>query len=107
MTEGNILSIAISVIGSIVTIITVIVAVLTFYFARKKDAENNAEWKGGLNTDLRYIRDGIDDLKHDNKDIKENIRELDRRVTLVEASAKSAHHRLDDMQRKGERHESN
>lgn len=97
------ISIAISITGTIVTIITVIVAVLTFYNARKKDAENNAEWKGGLNTDLRYIRDGIDDLKHDNKDIKDNIKDLDHRITLVEASTKSAHHRLDDMLNRKER----
>lgn len=92
-------SIVIAVIGSVLTVLSVTIGMLTFYFSRKKESSSDGESKGELKSDLKHIRDGIDDLKADNKDIKDDIKDLDSRITIVEQSAKAAHHRIDDMQK--------
>ena len=83
------------IIGALMTVISILVAVFTFYFNRKKDSLSDGEFKGQMETDIKYIKDGIDDMKDDFRDVKDDIHDLDHRVTLVEASVKSAHHRLD------------
>ncbi len=90
------------VIGAVMTVLSVTVAIFTFYFGRKKESTEEGAFKGVIQQDIKYIKEGVDELKHDNKSIKEDIRSLDHRVTLVEASAKSAHHRLDDQERRKE-----
>ena len=46
----------------------------------------------------------LNELKADVNTTKEDIRDLDRRLIAVEASAKQAHKRIDDL-RKGEAYE--
>lgn len=86
------------------TLLSVIIAIFTFYFNRKKETSTDSEWRGELKSDIRHIKEGVDDLKEDNKDIKDDIKDLDSRITIVEQSTKAAHHRLDEMQREREVH---
>lgn len=88
------------IIGALMTVISILVAVFTFYFNRKKEADGAGEFRGKMETDIKYIKDGIDDMKDDFRDVKDDIHDLDHRVTLVEASVKSAHHRLDEREEK-------
>lgn len=90
------------IVGAFMTLLSITIAVFTFYFNRKKDTSEDGEFKGSLKSDINYIKNGVDELKNDNRSIKEDIRSLDHRVTLVEASAKSAHHRLDTQERRKE-----
>lgn len=99
MMDGTVATV-LGIIGALMTVISIGVAVMTFYFNRKKDSLGDGEFKGKMETDIKYIKDGIDDLKDDYKDIKDDIRDLDHRVTLVESSVKSAHHRLDEKEEK-------
>lgn len=87
------------VVGGFMTLLSVAIAFFTFYFNRKKETGADGEFKGSLKTDIDYIKRGVDDLRKDNTDIKDDIKDLDHRVTLVESSVKSAHHRLDDMRK--------
>lgn len=96
------ISIALTIIGSVMTLLSVLIAVFTFYFNRKKETSNDSEWKGELKSDIRHIKDGVDDLKKDNKDIRDDIKSLDNRITIVEQSAKAAHHRLDTLEHQRE-----
>lgn len=93
-------SIALTIIGSVMTLLSVLIAVFTFYFSRKKETSTDSEWKGELKSDIRHIKDGVDELKVDNGEIKENVQDLRERVALVEASARSAHHRIDTLEKK-------
>ena len=95
-------SIALTIIGSVMTLLSVLIAVFTFYFNRKKDTSTDSEWRGELKSDIRHIKDGVDELKKDNTEIKEDMQDLRDRVTLVEASAKSAHKRIDTMEKQQE-----
>ena len=46
---------------------------------------------------LESISDGIAEIKADMKNVKNDIRQIYERLAQVEASAKSAHKRLDNM----------
>lgn len=93
-------SVIIAIIGSILTVFSVGIAFLTFWFTRRKDSLDVGEWKGELKSDLNHIKNGVDELRHDTKDIKDDVQTLRERVVLVENSVKSAHHRIDELQRK-------
>lgn len=99
MMDGTVATV-LGIIGALMTVISILVAVFTFYFNRKRDANSDGEFRGKMETDIKYIKDGIDDLKDDYRDVKDDIHDLDHRVTLVEASVKSAHHRLDEKEEK-------
>lgn len=58
---------------------------------------NDAEWKGQVNAKL----DIIAGVKTDVADLKEEVSNLEKKVVVVEQSAKSAHHRLDEHIRGG------
>lgn len=96
----NTASIIIAVIGAVLTLVSVTLAIFTFYFNRKKESKEDGSFQATVQKDIAYIREGVDELKHDSKGMKADIRELDHRVTLVEASTKSAHHRIDDIERR-------
>ena len=91
-------SIVLGIIGALMTLISVTIAIFTFYFNRKKETGSDGEWKGELRSDLKHIKDGVDELKTDNEEIKGSVADLRERVALVEASAKSAHHRIDSLE---------
>lgn len=54
---------------------------------------------------LENIGEGVNEIKSDIKNVKEDVIELRERVVAVEQSAKSAHHRIDLVERTGEHNE--
>lgn len=64
---------------------------------RDKKIANDAEWKGIVNTKL----DSILGIRTDVDDLEREVKEHGNRLTAVEQSAKSAHHRLDNLEAKG------
>lgn len=89
-----------AVIGVILTIISVGIVFLTFWFSRKKDSSEVGEWRGELKSDINHIKAGVDELRLDTRGIKTDVQDLRERVIKVEASTKAAHHRLDQIQGK-------
>jgi hypothetical protein len=76
-----------------------IVAIVTLAKNAKKDTQDDAVQKATLAADLKYIRDGVDDIKLDNRVIKEDIGKLQTKVARIEQSVESAHQRIDDMKK--------
>jgi hypothetical protein len=76
-----------------------IVAIITLAKNAKKDTQDDAVQKATLAADLKYIRDGVDDIKLDNRVIKEDIGKLQTKVARIEQSVESAHQRIDDMKK--------
>lgn len=64
----------------------------------KTDAQEGAE----LKTKLDYISKGVDDIRLDIKSTNREVDELKTRVTRVEESVKSSHHRIDEIIKDGE-----
>lgn len=69
---------------------------------RNHRADNRAEGEqdGSLRTDTQYIKRRVDDVLLEQRDTNKTLTALGERVTRVEESAKSAHHRLDGLERR-------
>lgn len=90
------------------TIISLVVAVAALLFTaasfkRTKYQDNSATAteRATMNADIKYIRSSVDDIKLENKAIQRDIVDMRERVVAVEASAKQAHNRIDELVKKG------
>lgn len=63
----------------------------------KKDSESAGEGRGVLQSDIGYIKAGIDDLKRENRAVNLKLDSISERVTRVEESCKQAHKRIDEI----------
>ena len=86
------------------TIISLVIAgaallftALSFRRTSNKDTSESASARATMTADIKYIRDSVDDIKVDNRVIKENIGELQTKVARVEQSVELAHKRIDDL----------
>lgn len=89
---------------SIALICTGLGAVLSYLtFQRNKDNAIRAETREGAysSAKLDYISKGVDDIRLDIKSQDRKIQDTIERVIRIEESAKSAHKRIDDIE-KGE-----
>ena len=62
-----------------------------------KDIEENATRNATIIVKLDTISEDVKDIKKDMSNINEKIELIDKRVTIVEQSTKSAHKRLDGI----------
>lgn len=99
MTAGQIFTI----ICSVVALIASVVAIVTFFVNRGKDKYNEGNTDGGIRGDIKYMRNNFDDLRLDVKEIARKQDVQAERLTRVEESVKSAHKRIDGI----EKHEKN
>ncbi len=88
--------------------ISLLVGILSFsfavYFGLKnnrrsdvKDIEERAANNAKVNMKLDLISQNVSDIKNETSATRVEVRNLTERVVAVEQSAKSAHHRIDDM----------
>ncbi len=70
---------------------------LTHRRNEKRDIESMSEGRGVLQSDVGYIKAGIDDLKRENKAVNMKIDNISERVTRIEESCKQAHKRIDEL----------
>ena len=69
--------------------------------AEKHENKSEATQITAVIVKLETIGEGVNEIKADMRNIKNDIYEIRERLTKVEESAKSAHHRVDEM--KGEK----
>ena len=74
---------------------------LSYKRTASQDTSTSATERATMTADIRYIRQSIDEIKLENRAIRNDLDELKTKVVEIEASAKSAHKRLDDMKQKG------
>ncbi|MDK0695873.1 hypothetical protein P5E93_14815 [Clostridium perfringens] len=86
------------------TVVGAIVGVKGYQKTVQKDIEADAAQKTLLSTDIKYIRDVVNDIRIDFKELKldfkaqdTKINNMNERLIKVEESTKSAHHRVDDL----------
>lgn len=77
--------------------ISVVLALLGFWVGRMSASKSEGERDGAILTELNNIKAGIEDIKK-----KQNIRDeqyigVMTRLSAVEASAKQAHRRIDEI----------
>ena len=94
-----------------VTYITIIISAVSvsaaIYFGLKssrrndvKDIEEKATRDAVINVKLDDISSDVKDIKFDISATNKKVEEIDKRVVVVEQSAKSAHHRIDRLEGK-------
>lgn len=83
------------IIGIIVGISGVVFSVVSAMRLNKKDTEEKATSIAVLNSDIGYVKSGIDDIKKQQGSTDSLVRDLTKQVTQAEDRAKSAHKRID------------
>jgi septal ring factor EnvC (AmiA/AmiB activator) len=86
-----------TIVAICVPLIALIFTALTFKRNADKDTGATAAERATMNANISYIRTSIDEIKLDNKSIQKDVGEISKKLVEVEASAKSAHKRLDDL----------
>ncbi len=95
------MTVIISITGLISTICAILFGYAAFMRNKQKDHEAEGKNNGAVLTEMGYIKSGIDDIKRKQERQEEKQEEqyikITERLTGVEASAKQAHKRLDDL----------
>lgn len=84
-------------IGLCGTMIGMVLGVLNYKRSTSKDMKTDAAGDAELKTDIKYIARGVEDIRVDMKVQEKRHSDLSERVTRVEESSKSAHLRLDTL----------
>lgn len=83
----------------ICSILGAIIGVLGFIRLSKADAKEETSSFTRVETKLDYIGKDVSDIKVDFRTQAKQISDIEQRVTRVEESTKSAHHRIDGLER--------
>lgn len=85
----------------ICTILGVAISYLTFQRSKSNDIRAETKEDAETKAKLDYISKGVDDIRLDIKSQDRKINEAIERIAKVEESAKSAHHRIDNLEKEG------
>ena len=86
-----------TIISLVVAVAALLFTALSFKRTSHQDTATNATEQATMTADIRYIRSSVDDIKLENKSIQRDLVDIRERVVAVEASAKSAHNRIDEL----------
>ena len=65
-------------------------------------AKQQASQQARIETSLSVIQQDTSDIKAEMKGLKSDLQDVTRRLVAVEQSTKSAHHRIDELERRNE-----
>lgn len=89
----------------IITALGLVLAYVTYNFNKSRNECDENKQSGVMLTELGYIKSGIDDIKKEQSQQREQHIEVVTRLTAVEQSAKQAHKRLDQIEGKEKKNE--
>ncbi len=89
--------------GAMGTLVAIICSVVALFRNRDADKEKATKNDATVLTEIGYIKANTDEIKAEQKEQRKTNTEFVTRLTAVEASAKQAHRRLDQME--GREHE--
>lgn len=81
---------------------TTLFGILGFVRTNKKDGAAAGNDKGVFLTEIGYIKSGVDDIKKKQEEHDNFFRVYAEQLGRVDESTKSAHHRIDGLERKFE-----
>ncbi|MBU5486455.1 hypothetical protein KQI86_19320 [Clostridium sp. MSJ-11] len=87
--------------GVLCTIIGVAIGYLGYRRNGNKDIQEDAKTIAFISTKLDYISNGVADIKADMRAQDKKISDLSDKVIRIEESTKSAHKRLDTIEKEG------
>jgi septal ring factor EnvC (AmiA/AmiB activator) len=65
-------------------------------------AKQQASQQARIETSLSVIQQDTSDIKAEMKGLKSDLQDVTRRLVIVEQSTKSAHHRIDELERRSD-----
>ena len=86
------------IVGLVCTVLGAVISYATFSRNKGKDDRSNGQQLGTVLTALGYIKSNTDALKTAQRAPRTPHTEVEGRLAAVEASAKSAHHRIDHLE---------
>ena len=95
MSAIEILTLVISIVGAI----SAICAIVAFFINRGKDKYEKGNDDGNIRGDIKYMRNSFDALRLDVKEVSRKQDALSERLVRVEESTKSAHKRIDTLEK--------
>lgn len=91
-----------TIIAAVAAVCSIIFGGITLKRSVQKDCDATGRERGELKADTEYIKRRVDDVLLEQKDTNKSISILSERVTRVEESAKSAHRRIDLLEKHGQ-----
>ena len=88
-----------TIISLVIAACALLFTALSFRRTMFMDNGEAATQRANMRADIQYIRQSIDDIKLENRAIKDDLSKLNTKVVEIEASTKSAHKRLDDLRK--------
>ena len=79
-------------------IVSVLLAVSTFYTNRKKDSKHAGAQEATLHADLKYIKELLQDVRSDMKELTKSIDQHSERITKCEERLNSAFSRIEMLE---------
>ena len=80
-------------------LLTVVLGVATFLYARKKDNQQDGERSGALSTELSSIKSLLEDVRDETREIKHSVSDHGERIAKCEAKLTSALVRIERIER--------
>ena len=76
----------------------VVISLIGLLLSGRKDTRSDAANGARVEAKLDSISDGIDDIRVETRAMRNRMDSLAERLSAVESSCKSAHHRLDQLE---------
>lgn len=86
------------IVGLVCTVLGTVIGYATFSRNKGKDDRSNGQQLGTVLTELGYIKSNTDEIKTEQREQRKTNTAVEGRLAAVEASAKSAHHRIDHLE---------
>lgn len=87
------------VISAVGCILGMVFGLVALFRNKKSDDAKEGKEDGIVLTELGYIKAGVDDLKRDNREMRNEMQILQEKVTRVDESCKQAHKRIDKLEK--------
>lgn len=86
-------------IGNVIAALSLVVAAIALLANTRKDTRTSAKREALTEAKLDGIVNGVTEIRVDLRSMREELRDHGQRIAAVEGSAKSAHHRLDELEK--------
>ena len=85
---------------TLLTIVTGILAIVTFAIGRNKDSKNSGERLGVMSQKLDDIANRLEGIQADVREVRRGEEQTGKELVTVRESAKSAHKRIDALEKR-------
>ena len=86
--------------GVYISLGAVLISLVGLIMSSRKETRQDAAGTARVETKLDGIASGVEDIRVEMRSTRERVNGLSERVSAVESSCKSAHHRLDQLEQR-------